>query len=353
MIRGGFLSAAERQALIEIARDGLEEHRIARRANAIILLDKGWSCSRVATALLLDDDTVRSWHKAYESQGLEGLRHFGHEGSACRLSEEQQSALSAWITARLPRSTNVIGAWLRKTYGLVYSRPGLITLLHRLGFDYRKPLGIPRRLNEVQQRAFIADYERFLNRLEPDEAVVFVDAVHPEYQAQPVGCWAPKDMHVAIERTTGRQHLNIHGAFDLETGKSQMLEVEKVNAESTIALLRLLELTYPKKRRVHAFLDNATYHHAALVSEWISQPRRRIILHFIPPYCPHLNPIERCWGLLHQFTTHNRCYDTFREFKRAVRKFLRRTLPQNWFHFRDRITDNFRVISPADFRVLA
>jgi hypothetical protein len=43
--------------VIRLARDGLAEHRVARRANAIILLDQGWSCERVAEALLLDDDT--------------------------------------------------------------------------------------------------------------------------------------------------------------------------------------------------------------------------------------------------------------------------------------------------------
>ena len=43
----------------------------------------------------------------------------------------------------------------------------------------------------------------------------------------------------------------------------------------------------------HVFLDNARYHHAKLVQEWLAQPGRRIKLHFIPTYCPHLNPIER------------------------------------------------------------
>jgi hypothetical protein len=80
MIRAGFLSEAERQALIGLARDGLAEHRIARRANAIVLLDKGWSCAKVASALLLDDDTVRGWYRAYESDGLNGISSFGHEG---------------------------------------------------------------------------------------------------------------------------------------------------------------------------------------------------------------------------------------------------------------------------------
>ena len=105
MIRGGFLSEAERRALIELARDGLAEHRVARRANALVLLNKGWSCAKVAGALLLDDDTVRSWFRAYEKDGLEGLHNFGHEGSSSRLSEDQQAELKAWITKRLPRST--------------------------------------------------------------------------------------------------------------------------------------------------------------------------------------------------------------------------------------------------------
>jgi hypothetical protein len=50
---------------------------------------------------------------------------------------------------------------------------------------------------------------------------------------------------------------------------------------------------------------------------------RKIVLHFLPPYCPHLDPIERLWGLMHENVTHNRDYKTFAEFRREVIKFLR------------------------------
>ena len=43
MIRGGFLTAEERRDLTELARDGMAEHRLARRANALVLLDRGMS----------------------------------------------------------------------------------------------------------------------------------------------------------------------------------------------------------------------------------------------------------------------------------------------------------------------
>jgi probable addiction module antidote protein len=52
VIRSGFLSAPDRRALIGIAPNGLEEHRVARRANAIILPDQGWSCERAAAGFV-------------------------------------------------------------------------------------------------------------------------------------------------------------------------------------------------------------------------------------------------------------------------------------------------------------
>ena len=336
-----------------VARDGLVEHRVARRANAIVLLNDGWNCEEVGSALLLDDDTVREWFGVYQRQGMAGLRNFGHEGSSCQLTDEQQTALKAFVTMRLPRSTNAIGAWLRKHYELSYSHSGLIALLHRLGFVYHKPQRVPRKLDEAQQRAFIASYEKLLNRLEPDESVVFVDAVHPTHQARPAGCWAPKDVAIGIEQTTGRQRLNIHGAINLETGQTQMLEAPKIDAMSLIALLVAIEAAYSGKKWIHVFLDNATYHHAILVREWLGQPGRRIRLYFIPSYCPHLDPIERCWGVMHEHVTNNRSYETFAQFRSAILRFLRRTVPKKWDRFRDRITDNFRIISPDDFRVVA
>ena len=124
-------------------------------------------------------------------------------------------------------------------------------------------------------------------------------------------------------------------------------------ARSLIALLKVVEVAHPQKRRIHVHLDNASYHHAKRVREWLKQQGRKCVLHFIPPYCPHLDPIERCWGLMHQYTTHNRDYKTFDQFRAAILTFLNQTIPKKWEHFRDRINDNFRGISPADFRIVA
>src|SRR6185437_7978698 len=107
MIRPGFLDSESRRDLIELARDGSAEHRLARRANALVLLDNGLSCQAIAEVLLLDNDTIRLWYQLH--QGIDCLTSFGHEGGACRLTLTQQDKLKASITETLPRTTHAVG----------------------------------------------------------------------------------------------------------------------------------------------------------------------------------------------------------------------------------------------------
>ena len=312
------------------------------------------SCQDVGAVLLVDDDTIRTWYRLFKSGGISGLADFDHKGSACRLRLDQQEQLSSWVNKTLPHTTRMVGAWIEQQFGLAYqSRSGLVRLLHRLGMVYRKPEHLSRKLDESKQQAFIQSYSDLLNSLPDDEVVMFADAVHPTHSSRSVGCWAPKDSKLALDQSNGRQRLNIHGAIDLETGQTRMFEVPRADAVSTIALLASIENLYPKMRRVHIFVDNAPYHHARMVRDWLAQPGRRIELHFIPTYCPHLNPIERLWGLMHRNITHNRCYDTFSSFSTSLLGFLRQDVPRHWDIWCDQVSDNFRVISPKDFRVLS
>jgi transposase len=348
-----FLSERERQELLKIARDGLEEHRVARRANAILLLDKGWSYSDVAEALLLDDSTLRLWRKAYGEGGVDNLIMFDLKGGFSALKAEQVEELRAWATKTLPGSTAEVGAFVKERFGLDYGRSGLIKLMGRIGFVWRAPEAIPAKTDAKAQEAFIERHDNLRDHLGPDEAIVYADAVHPTHQVQYAGQWQPRDARCAIAANSGRKRLNLHGAIDLETGMTRIVEAVMVDAMSTIALFEALERAYPAMRRVHVFLDNARYHKAAMVRQWLARPGCRIVLHFVPTYCPHLNPIERLWGVMHKFVTRNRRYETIGDFADAILTFLREEVPRRFGEFASTITDNFRVIDPKDFRIVA
>ena len=147
--------------------------------------------------------------------------------------------------------------------------------------------------------------------------------------------------------------MNIHGVIDLETGATRMKEVLSVDADSTIALLASIEAAYSTMRRIHVYFDNARYHHARAVQNWMKQPGRRVVLHFIPAYCPHLNPIERLWGEMHKNVTHNRYNATFKAFADAVLTFLNQIMPKYFYRSQAEAHKNFRVRDPRDLRIVA
>ena len=60
MKRQGFLDDESRRDLTELVRDWLAANRLARRTNALVLLDGGMTYAAVAKVLLLDDDTIQT-----------------------------------------------------------------------------------------------------------------------------------------------------------------------------------------------------------------------------------------------------------------------------------------------------
>ena len=131
-----FSDSAQRQDLTELARDGLAEHCLARRANALVLLDRGMSCEEVGRVLLIDDDTIPTWYDLFEKDGVDRLAGFTYGGRASRLTLDQQATLKAWVGETLPRTTREVYAWIEHEFEVVYeSRSGLIALPHRLGLN--------------------------------------------------------------------------------------------------------------------------------------------------------------------------------------------------------------------------
>ncbi len=45
-------------------------------------------------------------------------------------------------------------------------------------------------------------------------------------------------------------------------------------------------------------------------------------------------------------------YATFNQFTEAIFNFFRTTLPEKWPEFRDTVTDNFRVVSLKEYKVI-
>ena len=101
------------------------------------------SYADVAEALPLDDSTLRLWRKAFGEGGVDNPMMFHLKGGHCALTLAQVEELRDWATRTLPRSTADVGAFPKERFNVDYGRSGLIKLVGRIGFVWRKPEAAP------------------------------------------------------------------------------------------------------------------------------------------------------------------------------------------------------------------
>jgi transposase len=338
-----FLSDDERaqlRAQHKLERDG----RIRDRIKAVLLFDKGWSVAAIAEALLLSEDAIRTHVTEYkESKKLKPE----NGGSVQKLSSEHSDQLVKHLQSHTYLYVKDIIAYVQSTWSVTYSVPGMRNWLQRYGFSYKKPALVPGKANEQQQREWLAQYEKLKQDLPADETICFIDGVHPTHNVQPAYGWIKKGVRKEIPANTGRARVNLSGVVDVITHKVLVQEDDMLNAEATISFLRKLEDAYPTKSKIHLFSDNARYYRNKSVTEYLKTSRIR--LHFLPPYSPNLNPIERLWKWMKECVLYNTYYEDFEDFKSAIFGFFatlstldaESVLGQT---FRSRVRDRFRLI---------
>jgi transposase len=121
------------------------------------------------------------------------------------------------------------------------------------------------------------------------------------------------------------------GAVDVRTGQLHWVEGEKKDAWLFMDLLKTLTVVYARATVIHVILDNYRIHSSHVIGIALAHFARRVRLHFLPPYCPDHNRIERLWQDLHANVTRNHQCSTMTELMCAVRYYLRKrnrqTLP--------------------------
>lgn len=76
-------------------------------------------------------------------------------------------------------------------------------------------------------------------------------------------------------------------------------------------------------------------------------PHPKLVMHILPPYSPNLNPTERLWKVMNEFSRNNQVFKTFNEFKEKIRTFFSETWGMIAEDSRTRINDNFQSLKPV------
>jgi transposase len=115
------------------------------------------------------------------------------------------------------------------------------------------------------------------------------------------------------------------GALDVRTGAVIWVEGERKTSYLFLDLLDRLRQQYPQERCLHLICDNYRIHKSDIVYAALKgYLAGKIKLHFLPPYCPDDNKIERVWQDLHAGVTRNHRQPNMAKLMEAVRYHLRK-----------------------------
>jgi len=329
---------------LEARHKACRDKRECDRIKAVLLANEGWSLKLIAQALRKHKTSINR-HLSEYTQEQKLTENRG--GSESYLDQEQTQQLIAHLSEKTYFHQHEIVAYIKKTFSVSYTIPGLNKWLHQHDFSYKQPKAVPHKFDEAKQAEFIGMYTQLKQTLNDDEPLLFMDAVHPTQATKITAGWIKKGSDKPIETTGSRTRLNVIGAIQLgHLSHAVIKHASKVNGDTIIEFLQQIRAQYSTSKTIHLVLDGAGYHKAKEVIK--EAENLNITLHTLPPYSPNLNPIERLWKVMNTHARNNQYFATTQEFRQKIEHFFTTTLSSIAESLDSTINDNFQRLKSAN-----
>ncbi len=164
----------------------------------------------------------------------------------------------------------------------------------------------------------LAAIRRAVAAVGPGEVAYYLDEVDVHLNPKIGPDWMNRGTQKTVPTPGTNAKRYVCGALDVATGRTTCVAGGSKNSLLFIATLERLLQTNRRATVIHVVLDNFRIHSSKQVQAWMAERGERIKLHFLPPYCPDHNKIERLWRDLHADVTRNHRHATIDDLMDAV-----------------------------------
>jgi transposase len=303
------------------------------RCKVVLALVQGTTPTMIARGGLCAKSQVYRIAERFLTEGLAGLADRREDNGERKITGVYQSELLRLVEQsprefgyRRPTWTQeLLILVLAERTGVAISVAAMSRLLGRLGIGLRRPKPIvncpwkkahrTRRLRAI--RRLVAD-------LPADEVVLYLDEVDIHLNPKIGPDWTRRGRQKEVLTPGCNEKRYLAGAWDPQARRLIYVQGKRKNSLLFLELLHLLATkTYADAEQIHVILDNYGIHDSLQVRLALkSEAARKLKLHFLPPYCPDHNRIERIWKDLHDNVTRNHRCATIEELMAEVRRYL-------------------------------
>jgi transposase len=303
------------------------------RYRIVLLTADGWSGKRIAKALGCAAATVSRTLDRWNSYGEAGLID-GREDNGNAKADDVYADMVAWILESTPPAFgHRRPTWTRRLLietakrftGVTVSPTTMGRLLKRLKVRRGRPKPTAPKCpwGERAKKLRLAAIRGLIDSLPANEVAVWEDEADVDLNPR-IGL---DYMLPGTQRQVPTPGKNVKryfaGAMDAQTDRLVWVKGDRKTSRLFIELLKKMLVTYAEKAVIHVVLDNYTIHSSRQTRAWLEQFGQKFRLHFLPPYCPDDNRIERkVWREMHANVTVNHQCSTIEELTGEVVHYL-------------------------------
>ena len=318
--------------MISVSKKAIEELNIYQRktddkfiyakVTCILMLNKGYSADAVSQSLGMSVSSIYRYARSYSSVGLSDFIQTDYKGFWGNLSSVEISILRKELKRTIYTDSKSIAVWIKNTFGVKYTPQGVVDLLNRIGFTYKKTKEVPCERDIEKQKTFVREVADIFENIDDKTVVYYADGVHPTHNSRSTYAWIEKGDDLEQPTVSGRDRVNINGLVNAKDVTDVIaVDCERINAQSTKDMYQLALEKHPEAEKIYIISDNARYYKNKELTEWIKDSKITQI--FLPPYSPNLNLIERLWKFLRKKVINTEFYRTKELFREAINKFFK------------------------------
>jgi len=302
------------------------------RKRALASIHEGQNPGDVAKMFGIGRRTIYNWISLYRSGGWGALDAHKRGGRPALLDGKKLQWIYKTVVDKNPLqmklpfalwTAKMIGNVIEKKYGIALSKASVCRLLNQLGITPQRPVWAAyQQKPEAVQKWLKTEYPKIRAKAKKEKGeIYFADEAGVRSDFHAGTTWAAKGKTPVIQTTGTRFSFNVISAVNAQGEFRFMVVKGSVNSKVFCDFIK--RLTTGTLKKVFLIVDGHPTHKSVAVRELLETLKKKIELHFLPPYSPELNPDERVWNDLKNNGVGRMVTTTPEQMKRNIISFLR------------------------------
>jgi transposase len=315
------LTENQRQTLEDIRKHD-PSPRARTRAHSILLSSRRMTIKEIVQIYQVDRDTIASWIKKWEHDGVESLYDKPRCGRPSKLTLEEKELAQQYIKEE-PRCLKQVGERLSQKTAKRLSISSLKRLAKKARLRWKR---VRKSFKSLRDPEEFAQCQRELEALHKQEEQGELDLYYCDasgFTLDPYIPYAWQEAGSVIEIPAEKgSRINVVGLRNRKNTLYPYVFEQSINTSVVVACLN--DFCKNIKKKTVVVMDNSSIHRSEEFEEYMARWKKKgLIIKYLIPYAPELNLIEILWRHIKYLWLPFSAYQCMEALREALERILK------------------------------